>query len=178
LHNFKKSSNFCPYCAIPSKILCNNNECKICHERSFTSHSKSNFWSKTNKVNPRHVLKSSHNKYLFDCTDCKHEFEKPLNIVVKDSWCPYCNSSKKLCDNDCNLCFNKSFASHTKSKNLSTKNNIDPRKIFLNSNSKYLFNCDDCNHEFEQALNCVVSGIWCPYCNSHKLCNNGLQHVL
>lgn len=47
-------------------------------------------------------------------------------------------SKYKLCNNEkCKVCFNKSFASHEKSKYLVDKN-INPRKISLGSVKKYL----------------------------------------
>jgi hypothetical protein len=58
-----------------------------------------------------------------------------------------------LCENeDCQTCFEKSFASHEKSKYWSDKNGIvKPRQVFKSVNTKYWFDCD-CGHEFETAV--------------------------
>ena len=46
-----------------------------------------------------------------------------------------CLNTKKLCNNiDCKICYEKSFASHEKSKYWSAKNgDIKPREIFKSS---------------------------------------------
>ena len=62
-HNFEMKfskvsiGQWCPYCAIPSKLLCDNNDCIKCHERSFLSHEKSKFWDISIKILPRTVFK-------------------------------------------------------------------------------------------------------------------------
>jgi len=88
-----------------------------------------------------------------------------------------CNS-KQLCDNlECKICFEKSFASHEKSKYWSDKNDcVKPRQVFKSSNNKYWFKCNTCCHDFESIL-CNITGkkttTWCPYCSnpSKQLCN-------
>jgi very-short-patch-repair endonuclease len=162
---------WCPYCAIPSKILCENNNCNLCFEKSFASHEKSKYWSDKNKLSSRQIFKNAGKIFLFNCNICNHEFEKNLN---SDSWCSYC-SSQKLCDNnDCKDCFDKSFASHEKSKYWSDNNELLPRQVFKYSNSNFLFNCD-CGHLIEKSLNNISNGnSWCPYCcnPTQKLCDN------
>jgi very-short-patch-repair endonuclease len=74
-----------------------------------------------------------------------------------------------LCSDDkCELCFNKSFASHDKAKYWSPKNIIKPRNVFKYSNKKFLFNCDSCGLELEMNLNNVASGKWCKSCGFKK----------
>jgi hypothetical protein len=138
-----------------SKRLCANEECQICFENSFASHEKSKYWSdKNGDVKQRQVFKKTTTKYWLDC-DCGHEFNIRLaNITGNNGWCSYCsNPPKKLCDNkDCNTCFEKSFASHEKSKYWSEKNgHVKPRQVFKSSNTKYWFKCD-CGHEFNIRL--------------------------
>jgi very-short-patch-repair endonuclease len=143
-------------------------------EKSFASHEKSHFWSNKNKLNPRDVYKKVTMKYIFNCNICSHEFEKRLDhIISNNNWCIYCNN-KKLCNNkNCIVCYNKSFASHEKSYFWSNKNNINPRNIFKSTNSKYIFNCNICNHEFEQIIYSITNkNCWCSYCANQKLCNN------
>jgi hypothetical protein len=152
-------------------------EIMIPFERSFASHEKAKYWSKKNDKNPRDVYKSSHKKYWFDC-DCGHEFNTKLDNIRSDNrWCPYC-ASKKLCNNEeCNKCYEKSFASHEKVKYWSKKNDENPRDVFKCSNKKYWFDCD-CGHEFYGKLSQITyHGTWCPYCPKHRaprttLCKN------
>ena len=177
-HNFESSLNniynnkWCPYCA--NKKLCDNEDCKSCHEKSFASHEKSKYWSdKNGNIKPRQVFKSSNTKYWLSC-ECGHDFESALSEITgqHNTWCPYCsNPPKKLCDNeDCKSCHEKSFASHKKSKYWNNKNVdendiiINPRQLFKFSGIKYWFICE-CGHEFESNLN-NISGLnhWCPIC--------------
>ena len=67
---------------------------------------------KNSKITPRDVNKTSHKYCWFSCDVCTHNFrEKIINIMSKNMWCPYC-SGKKLCDNeDCDICYENSFAS-------------------------------------------------------------------
>jgi len=159
----------CPYITNIKK-LCDIEDCKICYEKSFASHEKVKYWSKENKILPRKVFKSSHTKYMFNC-DCNHIFEAALNKISVNTWCPYC-ASRKLCDNEsCIKCYEKSFASHEKSKFWSNENTILPRKVFKSSGTKYMFNCE-CGHIFEAALYNINKNTWCPYCSNKKLCDD------
>jgi len=154
---------WCSYCSKPPKKLCNNTDCKLCLEKSFASHDKSQFWSSKNNENPINILKGTHKKYIFNCI-CGHDFISSIvNIVTKNTWCNYC-SNKILCNKeDCKICFEKSFASQDKVKYWSNKNKSKPRDIFASSGKKYWFICDK-KHEFESQLRNVVQGNWCPFC--------------
>jgi very-short-patch-repair endonuclease len=68
--------------------------------------------------------------------------------------------------------YERSFASHEKSKYWSDKNKLKPRQVFKSSNKKCIFNCDKCNHEFESRLNNITKGQWCSFCANQKLCDN------
>ena len=84
-------------------------------------------------------------------------------------------TSKKLCcRNDCDICFNRSFASSNKAIFWSQNNNATPRQVFKNTHSKYNFTCNVCKHDFKASLGHVNNGKWCPYCciSSPKLCND------
>jgi very-short-patch-repair endonuclease len=166
------NGGWCPYCG--NKKLCENNECNTCFEKSFASNRKTKYWCETNGIIPRYVFIKSNKKYIFNC-DCGHRFDKILcDISENNGWCPYCcNPPNKLCENiECKTCFEKSFACHEKAKYWSASNKTNPRQEFLNCNNKFLFNCE-CGHEFEQNLNHINRGNWCPYCcyPSLKLCN-------
>ena len=182
-HKFENSLNhitgmnrWCPYCV--NQKLCEKEDCKTCFENSFASHEKSKYWSEKNgDVKPRQVFKRSHIKYWFDCDNCGHEFNISLsNLTQHNQWCPYCsNPPQKLCEKEeCQTCFNKSFALHQKSKYWSVKNgDIKPRQVFKSANTKYWFDCD-CGHEFESSINEITGqhNTWCSYCSNppQKLC--------
>ena len=177
LHSITGMKSWCPYCANPPQKICKKKDCQTCFEKSFSSHEKSKYWSdKNDDVKPRQVFKGSNNKYWFNC-DCGHQFESILkNITALNSWCPYCaNPSQKLCENkDCQICFDKSFASHEKSKYWSEKNgDVKPIHVFKSSHTKYWFKCD-CGHQFESLVKSITSlnPTWCPYCGNNQLCEN------
>ena len=84
-----------------------------------------------------------------------------------------CNGkSKKLCDDDdCITCYNRSFASHEKSKEWSDKNDLSPRRISKHTHKNYIFECITCHHEFEDAPHGITKKS-CPFCASKKLCDD------
>jgi very-short-patch-repair endonuclease len=139
----------------------------------FSEHPKSRYWSNKNLIKPFDIALNSHKKFWFDC-ECGHTFDSNLlNINKSNNWCPYC-ANKKLCDNkDCNSCFNKSFASHEKSKYWSNENQLTPRQLFKGADkNKFMFICD-CGHKLEIGLKNITSqGHWCSYCSHQKLCEN------
>jgi hypothetical protein len=148
-------------------------------EKSFASSKREKCWHPTkNDKTPRDMALSSHKKCWFTCDDfdCKHDFNTSLNSITNmGTWCPYC-SNRKLCENECKVCYEKSFASSKREKCWHpTKNEKGPRNFFLNSNKKCWFTCDepDCKHDFDTTLNNVTNlGSWCPYCSNQKLCEN------
>ena len=174
-HEFESSLNeitgqhntWCSYCA--NKKLCEKESCQSCLEKSFASHEKSQYWSdKNGEIKPIQVFKSANTKYWFNC-DCGHEFNILLNnLTGHNHWCSYCSSPpQKLCEKeDCQSCFEKSFASHEKSKYWSEKNGeIKPIQVFKGSHRKYWFNCD-CGHDFNSELNNITgrNPTWCSIC--------------
>jgi hypothetical protein len=183
---------WCPYCS-PNKMnrkLCEDEECKICFERSFASYEgktpndqfKVDCWSSKNTEKPREVFKSSNTKYIFDCNCCPHSFPMTLSNVNSNNWCPYC-AHQKLCeDEECKICFEISFASYegkTPNDKLkvdcwSSKNTEKPREVFKSSNTKYIFDCNCCPHSFPMTLGHINGCRWCPYCSKpcKKLCED------
>ena len=151
--------------------LCKDKKCTTCFERSFASHSRHKNWSKKNKLNPREVFKVSRNIAIFLCDKCGHEFESKLARVANGHWCAFCSNQKLCDDNECKICFEKSFASEEYRGLWSTKNEILPRELLKNCHKKFLFDCE-CGHEFESKLNSVTQGCWCPYCSKppKKIC--------
>jgi very-short-patch-repair endonuclease len=172
-----KEDKGCPYCV--NQKLCNDINCQSCFEKSFANYDdkeKLLCWSNDNKdeegniITPRDVFKSSGKSYIFNCI-CGHQFEKQLNNISKDSWCPYCVNRKLCNDINCKNCLEKSFASHEKSKYWSSKNELKPRDVFKSSGNKYIFNCS-CNHEFEKVLDSINNSGWCIFCVGQKICND------
>ena len=141
---------------------------------TFDSHPKSKFWSNRNPIKPCDAALNSHKKFWFDC-ECGHDFEsKLLNINKGNNWCPYCSKPpKKLCNNkECSNCFEKSFASHEKSKYWSNKNELTPRQVFKGTDRKlFVFDCE-CGHTINMNLKQISNqNHWCSYCSHQKLCN-------
>ena len=157
------------------RSICDNYECKKCFKRSFISSDKAIYWNYAlnNGVRPRDLGLSSTSNCWFDCNKCLHSFNPILGNVTKGSWCPYCSvPCKKLCNEKCVLCFNRSFASSEKAKYWSKKNIENPRDVILSSRSRFWFDCSECKHSFEANCNDVTSGYWCGYCCTNgKLCD-------
>lgn len=147
--------------------------CDYCFNRSFASKEMSMYWDYSlNDKLPYQVCKGSKKKYFLRCPDCPHSFDIGLCYVKKEFKCPYCNG-KKLCDDECDFCFNKSFASEEKALYWDEeKNGISPRKILKYSNFLFWFKCNKCPHNFNSALNSITQGSWCPYCGHQKLCED------
>jgi DNA-directed RNA polymerase subunit RPC12/RpoP/very-short-patch-repair endonuclease len=157
-------------CHPTSKKLCGSNECSICFNRSFATHSKAKYWSPKNKVLPIQVFKNSNKKYLFDCSDCGHEIEMIIKNVNSNQWCKYCNSDGICYEEKCEFCFNKSFASHPMSINWSSKNDTTSRMILKGSDKKVWFDCNVCNHSFNIKLFSITKDVQCKYCSNQSLC--------
>ena len=157
-------------------------ETKIPYERSFASHEKAKYWhsTKNNNITPREVTKSNGNKYWFSCDECCHDFTARIGHITKKvspTWCPYCKSNKLCIYKNCKICYDKSFASHLKSKywHSTRNNNITPREVTKSNSNKYWFSCDECYHDFTASICHItnkVSPTWCPYCSNQKLCQN------
>jgi len=166
-----KNPTWCPHCS--GYILCGDISCEKCFNKSFASHEKSKYWSKNNEEKPHEVFLNSNKKFKFDCDICKHEFKnKPSSISKKNEWCKFCGNTQLCGDVTCEICFNKSFASHEKSKYWSKNNKKQSHEVFKNSNKYYEFDCDLCLHTFSSMLNSISRGIWCGYCGGDRLCDD------
>jgi len=162
LLNINKGNNWCPYCS--HQKLCENNSCDFCFNNSFNSNPKSIYWSDENELKPRQVFKSADKKkFKFNC-NCGHKIEIKLkDISSKNHWCSYC-SHQKLCENNnCDFCFNNSFASIERSKYLHNKN-INPITLFKSTNKIFEFDCDICYKVFKCQLSDITKGVWCSFC--------------
>jgi hypothetical protein len=163
-------------CTGKEKKLCDKN-CMICFDRSFASnYDRAICWA-ADECMPWEISKWSHKKIKFNCTDCDHQFESRLDeITQRNQWCNYC-ANKKLCEEDCDICYEKSFASHPRKNKWSLENDCEPREVFKSSSKKFKFDCT-CGHTFESSLSDITQGNnWCPYCAHQKLCNEGKCQV-
>lgn len=69
--------------------------------------------------------------------------------------------------------FERSFASHPRSKYWSKKNDINPIDVTICSERKVWFDCEDCGHSFQTTAASVShTNSWCSYCGNKQLCNN------
>ena len=200
-HHFEKSTDnisrgqWCPYCCTPTKSLCDDTNCDVCYKKSLASFQgtccgaqdvdecvkngcnckikKLECWDKENLIEPRQIIKNSITKYIINCKKCNHKFSINAHSINSGKWCSYC-ANKKICKNDeCVICYNKSFASNVKSLYWSEKNRDQPegyhglykspRHVFLNDNDKYIFDCL-CGHINIQSPSSINSGSWCKYC--------------
>ena len=146
------------------------------YERQFARHSKSEFWSqeKNGNITPEMVYIKTNKKYWFNCEICNHEFfscPNGITNITKGRWCPYC-SGHQICNNECKICFEKSFASHEKAKYWSKNNILTPREVFIGTIFTYLFMCETCKHEFPMSPNNISKGQWCSYCSGRKICDD------
>lgn len=163
-------NSWCPYCS--NLKLCQNLNCQLCLQKSFKSHTKSMFWSKNNDVDPRFVFKHMNScTYWFNCNNCGHEFQTYVATVTREkkpTWCPYCCFPPLLlCDNDdCKLCFEKSFKSHKLSRFWSSENKLIPRQVFKHGCGVFVFVCKN-GHKFSRIVSDVTrpdKPCWCPIC--------------
>ena len=67
---------------------------------------------KNGDITPRDVNKKSRRSCWFTCDVCNHDFQRTIRIIyVRNKWCPFCYDGA-VCDNDeCDVCYNHSFAS-------------------------------------------------------------------
>ncbi|SHO33466.1 Restriction endonuclease [Cedratvirus A11] len=169
VHNLVAMGSSCSYC--PGRRRCLEENCDLCFSRSFASVDKSKYWSDKNELTPREIGKHDKGLFWFFCPDCDHEFQRrPYGVTTNKYICLFCNG-KELCGREeCEPCYQRSFASVENSKYWSDKNGVSPLLLFKNSTKGYVFDCRDCGHEFITSLAIVARGSWCAYCNGRDLC--------
>jgi hypothetical protein len=120
------------------------------------------------------VKAGSQKNINFICYICNHIFKKNIkNMIILDQWCPYCSTNTlKLCEDDCNWCFNKSVASLEQSNHWnSEKNDTSPRMVVKNSHTSYWWICNICKHDIKvKPCNIVQNNQWCGYCSNNFIC--------
>jgi very-short-patch-repair endonuclease len=167
-----QSNNWCGYCSNPPKLLCPNNadgKCESCYNKSFAAHRRASDWSKEdNNCQPWEVFKRTLKKYTFKCPNCLHKFSKGLSDISNNIWCPYCCSPpQQLCDDNCDHCYNNSFASHPKAHLWSDDNEKTARETFKHTHKHIKFDCPNCTDIYIAPLSGVARGDWCP-CTKNK----------
>ena len=203
-HNFKSSpngitsenGNWCPYCSKPCKKMCKDDKCYFCYQNSFSSYQgktdngklKKDCWiiEKNGGLTSRDITLSCEQKYWFQCDNCPHQFNSRLANITKKSgrprWCPYCFGHKLCYEEDCNHCYQRSFAGYNRKTEsgklkkdcwiIEKNDGLMPRQIKKGTERKFWFQCDQCPHQFTNTLSGVSTGRWCIYCARRKLCND------
>ena len=158
-HMSMSSLNGCGYCN--GSALCEN-DCKFCFEKSFASGDKIHLYSDTNEISARMTCKFSGEQRFFNCDKCFHIYDCRVIHVTNSSGnnCRYC-TSYALCDNDCEFCRKKSFASHPKSCFWMKCNEKTARQVCRCSGIAGWFFCDECKIPFLRAPHDVYYGLWC-----------------
>jgi hypothetical protein len=131
------SGAYCDNCTSNNKsiklsITLRENNKLILFENSLASHEKSKYFSNknldknSNLININHIPLGTHDKFIFDCNICNHEFNISIAKLSIGRWCPYCCiPQKKLCGKkECIRCFEKSFASNIKKVKYYSNKNI------------------------------------------------------
>lgn len=164
----------CLYCL--NRKFC---DCQTCFAKSFASSRvfEQHWDSDKNVVNPKLIAKNYMKQCYFKCDKCSHSFIKSPNQMMQSKIpCPFCNKSKLCSQEDCKQCYQKSFASHPKSKrwHQSLNGSVKPRDVFLHA-KKYFFTCEICHHDFKKQIalisNPKING-WCHFCGDKGLCND------
>lgn len=104
LYEFLKNTS-CPYCS-DNTLLCHEEYCKLCYEKSFDSYNdktRSNKYKKDflkgyysqgvfiKETNPKNISINLNLKLVFYCEVCKKDFQRSLFKVVKNNkWCQEC----------------------------------------------------------------------------------------
>ena len=158
-------------CSPVSKKLCGSLVCDVCMPRSFASHARVSEWSAKNPTGPEVVFMNSNKKYLFDCKECGHELEIPLNRIGSGGWCAYCNRGKLCPSESCDFCVQRSMASHPMGTMWSERNKLSAREVSKGNDSKFWFRCVDCDHEYDVVPYSMKEGKHCPFCTNQKLCD-------
>jgi hypothetical protein len=190
-HIFPSSLNnvsrgqWCSYCSNPPKRLCGKENCDKCYQKSFASFDPIKRDCIQTSESLLLIFKHSHFKYEFKCLECTHVFQTSLDFVVKGTWCPFCANLKLCGEAECNICFEKSFASfHAVKRNcIQTKQNL--LLVFKHSGEIYDFKCNKCAHLFSASPHSVSQSHWCRYCRGYvcgqetcKICDKQCEMAL
>ena len=159
------SNKGCPYCSVPCKKLCEDTNCSSCFNKSFASHPRADEWADTNSKTARMTFLNQNTTADFICRTCLHALKISPSNAKLGHWCSYC-ANQNLCeDEECQMCFDKSMASHPSSEFWSAKNEVKPRQVFKSGHARAWFNCT-CGHEFYTLVSHITRNrSWCGYCS-------------
>lgn len=166
------------------ELVCPNNQrkrtlcdqiCLVCFQKSFASADQADSWSSKNTKTARQVFKYCNDKFIFDCHTCKHEYSMMATHVARGHSCSYCNGDLLCDDNECQRCFDASFASHTAAQYWNKSNSLSPRQVRRYSNKKYEFNCGTCPHQYQNTPSNAIAGNRCPFCAKKSLCDENCE---
>lgn len=150
----------CPYCAIPSRIICG--KCDLYINKSCAS-KYLEIWN--DELDPKFVFLGYDKLINWKCLKCKHTYlQSPDNKTRRGDDCPYCSNQKLCKSNDCKDCFNKSCASNKELCEIWGKNNLTPREVFIKSGKEIKWKCLKCNNKYNQTPHYKSSGGSCPDC--------------
>lgn len=167
-------------CNPRSQYLCTDLNCEVCEPKRFMNHPFSKYYNIV--LNDEDILtlhKGSSKYYWFKCDICKHNSHQSLSNITREGckeFCRYC-SNELLCGvKECKHCWERSFASHEKSKYWSDKNEKNPWDVHKGiTRIKYLLNCEKCTHEYWGRLSHITNPneqCGCPYCHTEALCKD------
>ena len=180
-HKFSKalysinSGIWCSFCANYSR--CDDKNCQFCFNHSFASHEKAKFWHSLENMNvkPRDIALNDHDRYWFKCGECKHDFMTSSNDVNGGGWCGFCANLSRCKDENCQFCFDHSFASHEKAKfwHQSENGDVRPRDVAKGCDKKYWFKCGECHHNLYISPHKIsTSNRWCIFCVNQSRCDD------
>ena len=164
-------------CNPHSKKTCGDTRCPTCFERSLASVPAAvKAWSTRNlHIRPIDSLKGSRFKVYLKCEDekCSHDYDiSPFNYMVGKR-CPFCSKpARKLCDEECSICYANSFATHAKSKYWSSNNLKLARQTHSFQNAPAEFDCDVCDHVLMISPANIMNEHWCSYCAHQRVCGD------
>lgn len=137
-------------------------------------------WSPKNILTAREVRLGSEKCILFFC--CEQEYkDTPVRKLYKGKGCPCCNGGFKLCGRsreECQRCFDKSFASSRMSKFYIKEGQVSA--IFVPRYSRKIgkFLCDK-GHAYEQPIGVATQGYGCGICKfkgERKMADLFIEH--
>jgi hypothetical protein len=97
-------------------------------------------------------------KINLKCNNCDEVWDSNLSPIVLGGGCPYCHGTRLGSKNNLKYCF------PLLCKEWSNKNENDPENYHKGSRYKAIWNCSQCNHEWEATISDRTHGRGCPKC--------------
>lgn len=170
----------CGYCATGrGAVLCNDNNCSLCLDRSLASFpgiQECWIYEKNNNLDPRHIRKASNTPYWFKCKLCSHPYQTDAKNFSRRGGCTYCSDhgrGENLCkDLECKQCYNRSLQYILDKKDISSTwisspDGREPRYITKFSSILCTFQCQFCNNPYVARPYSVMYNHWCS-CRKNK----------